>query len=101
MVPMQKKAEKEGGKKKEMIMVEVKKEIIEKYERATKVVKERLSGDERCWGLQESLEAEALFFVQGLTRGVRQSRFNSASCAVLRVDLWWRNDYDGSAGVMF
>ena len=37
MVPMQKKVEKEGGKKKEMIMVEVKKEIIEKYERGMQV----------------------------------------------------------------
>ena len=32
MAPTQKEIEKKGGKKKETIMVEVKKEIIEKYE---------------------------------------------------------------------
>ena len=37
MAPMQKKVEKKGGKKKEMITVEVKKEIIEKYERGVRV----------------------------------------------------------------
>ena len=31
MAPMQKKVEKKGGKKKEMITVEVKKEIMENY----------------------------------------------------------------------
>ena len=33
MAPMQKKGEKKGGEKKEVITVEVKKEITEKYER--------------------------------------------------------------------
>ena len=37
MAPIQKKVEKKGGKKKEMIMVEVKKEIIEKYEQGMQV----------------------------------------------------------------
>ena len=39
MALRQKKVEKKGGKKKEMIMVEVKKEIIEKYERGMRVAK--------------------------------------------------------------
>ncbi|XP_019512623.1 PREDICTED: tigger transposable element-derived protein 1-like [Hipposideros armiger] len=37
MAPLHKEVEKKGGKKKEMIMVEVKKEIIEKYERGMRV----------------------------------------------------------------
>ena len=37
MAPMQKKVEKKGSKKKEMIMMEVKKEIIEKYYRDMQV----------------------------------------------------------------
>ena len=39
MAPVQKMVEREGGKKKEMIMVEVKKEIIEKYEHGMQVAK--------------------------------------------------------------
>lgn len=37
MSPMKKKVEKEGGKKKEMITVEVKKEIIEKHKHGVRV----------------------------------------------------------------
>ena len=37
MAPVQKRVEKKGGKKKETITVEVKKEIIEKYERGLRV----------------------------------------------------------------
>ncbi|VFV25276.1 Hypothetical predicted protein [Lynx pardinus] len=37
MAPMQKKVEKKGAKKREMIMVEVKKEIIEKHDRGMRV----------------------------------------------------------------
>ena len=37
MVPMQKQVEKKGGKKKEMITVEVKKETIEKYKRGMRM----------------------------------------------------------------
>ena len=39
MTFLQKKVENKGGKKKEMIMVEVKKEIMEKYERGMQVAK--------------------------------------------------------------
>ena len=39
MAPMQKKVEKKGSKNKEMITVEVKKEIIEKYKQGMGVAK--------------------------------------------------------------
>ena len=39
MAPMQKKAKKKGGKKKEKITVEVKKETIERYKRGIRVAK--------------------------------------------------------------
>ena len=39
MAPRQEKVEKKGGKKKEMITVEVKKEIIEKYKRGIWIAK--------------------------------------------------------------
>ena len=37
MIPMQKKVERKGSKKKEMIMVEVKKETIKKYQQGKQV----------------------------------------------------------------
>ena len=39
MAPTQKKVEKKGGEKKEMVTVDIKKEITEKYKRGTWVVK--------------------------------------------------------------
>ena len=39
MAPMQKKVENKGGRKKEMIMVQVKKDIIKKYKQGMQVAK--------------------------------------------------------------
>jgi hypothetical protein len=64
MTPMKKRVEKEGGKKKEMITVEVKKEIIRKheqgmqvatiarfYKKSTSTISTVLKKKEELWGL--------------------------------------------------
>ena len=76
MALRQKKVEKKGGKKKEMIMVEVKKEIIEKYEQGMQVAEiERFYKKSTltiCSILKKKEETRGLDGAKGVTRIPKQ-----------------------------
>ncbi|XP_029777041.1 tigger transposable element-derived protein 1-like [Suricata suricatta] len=76
MAPMQKKAGKKGGKKKEMITVEVKKEMIEKYERGMRVAEiarfYKKSTSTICTILKRKEEIRGLDAAKGVTRISKQ-----------------------------
>ncbi|KAM6168259.1 tigger transposable element-derived protein 1-like [Erethizon dorsatum] len=76
MAPMQKKVEKKGGKKKEMITVEVKKEIIKKYERGMRVAEiarfYKKSTSTICTILKKKEEIRGLDAAKGVTRISKQ-----------------------------
>ncbi|XP_023665526.1 histone-lysine N-methyltransferase EHMT2 isoform X7 [Paramormyrops kingsleyae] len=76
MAPIKKKVEKEGGKKKEMITVEVKKEIIEKHERRMRVADiarfYNKSTSTICTILKKKEEIRGLDAAKGVTRVSKQ-----------------------------
>ncbi|XP_010614848.1 tigger transposable element-derived protein 1-like [Fukomys damarensis] len=76
MAPVQKKVEKKGVKKKEMITVEVKKEIIKKYERGMRVAEiarfYKKSTSTICTILKKKEEIRGLDAAKGVTRISKQ-----------------------------
>ena len=77
MASMQEKVEKKGSKKKEMIMVQVKKEIIEKYKRGILVAKiarfYKTSTSTICTTLKKKEEIRRLDAAKGVMRISKQS----------------------------
>ena len=76
MAPRRKNVEKKGGKKKEMITVEVKKEIIKKYERGMRVAEiarfYKKSTSTICSILKKKEEIRGLDAAKGVTRISKQ-----------------------------
>ncbi|KAJ7303223.1 hypothetical protein JRQ81_012159 [Phrynocephalus forsythii] len=76
MAPLQKKTEKRSSKKKEMITVELKKEIIEKYERGMRVAEiarqYKKSTSTICSILKKKEEIRKLDLAKGVTRMSKQ-----------------------------